>query len=301
MSDLLKGLSSGGWGGLFAWIFPNAAVIAFFWIVVYSPLSSLPFDGELGSLPLAQLCVVLFAASAIVGVIASASSTPLYRILEGYLWPAFLCEARKKVQRKRKEALEKRVEAAPARTWERGLLLEKLARFPLESGQVVPTRLGNAIRAFETYGKSRFNLDSQTLWSELVAVAPKSLQTELDRSRSIVDFFVASVYATFVAGCLAIAAAVHEAYAIKDFMFAGVAFVASWSSYKMAIISCSYWKSTVQALVNLGRCELAKSLGLQLPATINDEQIMWGNVTKHVYFGEREYAENLDRFRKASE
>jgi hypothetical protein len=297
MSDLLKGLTSGGWGGLFAWIFPNALVVALLWFFVYQSLADPPFAEDLRTLEAGKLCVVLFALAAAVGVFASAASTPLYRILEGYNWPAFLQEWRKKSQTKRKHKLQKLVAAAPS-GWKKGLYLEKLARFPIEDAQVVPTRLGNAIRSFETYGKSRFNLDSQTMWSELLALAPKSLQVEIDRSRAIVDFFVAYYYASLAAGILAFVVGIREYHGYGKFVFAGAMIFSTLASYQMAILSCGYWKSTVQSLVNLGRIELARSLGLKLPPTIEAEREMWGEVTSFVFFGKPEAGKKLDGFRR---
>ncbi len=52
------------------------------------------------------------------------------------------------------------------------LLNEQLHRYPLDDRQVIPTRLGNAIRQFEEYGYDRYRLDSQVLWHELNAAVP---------------------------------------------------------------------------------------------------------------------------------
>ena len=297
MSDLLKGLTSGGWGGLFAWVFPNALAVALLWFFVYQPLLRPPFADELRALDTGPLCVVLFALSAVIGVFASASSTPLYRLLEGYSWPEWLQEARTKVQIKRKHMLQQDVDAAP-RGYRRGLKLEKLGRFPVDDGQVVPSRLGNAIRAFETYGKTRFNLDSQTMWSELVVLAPKALQAEMDRARAIVDFFVAFFYASLASGIIAIGAGIYEYHGYGEFVFAGVMLLSMYASYRMAILSCSYWKSTVQAMVNMGRIALASRMGLKLPATLESEREMWGDVTSFVHSGTPAAALNLNAFRR---
>ena len=82
-----------------------------------------------------------------------------------------------------------------------------VARFPSDDEEIAPTRLGNAIRALETYGPTRFELDSQVLWSELCAVVPKYLQTELDRSRATVDFFVALIFLSALFGAVTIGVA----------------------------------------------------------------------------------------------
>jgi hypothetical protein len=53
--------------------------------------------------------------------------------------------------------------------------------------------------------------------------------------------------------------------------------------YEMAIISTSYWATTVQALVNLGRKKLANEMGLELPDSIEAERQMWWYLTSFVY------------------
>ena len=296
MSDLLKGLTAGGWGGLFAWIAPNAISVALFWIFVYEPATDVPLRHLFTSLEPAELCIALFAIAATFGVVASAASTPLYRLLEGYAWPRRLRRYRAAIHVKRKHAIKLRADAAP-KGWEKGLQLEKLARYPLDDTQVVPTRLGNSIRAFETYGKTRFNLDSQTLWSELCSVVPKYLQSELDQSRAIVDFFVALFYACVTAALLSIAMGISDMTATRNFVFGALMLLASWGAYEMAVRSCAYWRATVQALVDLGRIDLAKRLGLELPATLSKEREMWGYVTAYVYYSDATTGEKLDAFR----
>lgn len=296
MSDLLKGLSAGSWGGFFAWVAPNAIAVALLWLFIYSPLADPPFAQQLRHLQPAELSVVLLSVAAVIGVIASASSTPLYRFLEGYAWPSSLRRWRAERHLRKKKNILIQVDKAKA-GWEKGLLLEKLARYPVSDAQVVPTRFGNAIRAFETYGKSRFNLDSQTLWSELCAVAPKSVQKDMDAARAIVDFFVSFFYGSLALSIIALIAAPYEADAIQARVFAALSLAVAWGCYEMAVRSCAYWRATVQALVNLGRVDLAKALGLELPATLAAEKEMWGNVTSYVYYGEAETGGLLDAFR----
>jgi len=298
MSDILKGLTSGGWSGIFAWVTPFAIATALFWFLVYFPMRDPPLSHLLWPLPAAQLSVVLFGIAAVAGLLASACSTPLYRLLEGYAWPAALRSPRAAAHRRKKEALTNRVKDGELKGWELGLLLEKLARYPSDDDQVVPTRLGNAIRSFETYGSARFNLDAQTLWSELCSVVPEYLQKDIDQARAIVDFFVSAFYASLLFGVLALACGISEPDKIPAFIFAGLALLACWGAYEMAVRGCSYWRATNQALVNLGRSPLARSLGLALPQTLADEKEMWSCVTSYIYYGVAETGEKIDRFRR---
>jgi hypothetical protein len=298
MSDILKGLTSGGWSGVFAWVTPFAITITLFWFFVSFPMRAPPLSSLLWPLPGAQLSAALFGIAAVAGLLASASSTPLYRLLEGYAWPAALRDIRATAHRTKKAALAKKVNDGGLQGVELGLLLEKFARYPYEDNQVAPTRLGNAIRSFETYGSARFNLDAQTLWSELCSVVPEYLQKDVDQARAIVDFFVSAFYASLLFGVLALACGISEPAKIAAFIFAVLALLACWGAYEMAVRSCSYWRATNQALVNLGRSPLARSLGLTLPQTLADEKEMWSYVTSYVYYGVAATGEKIDRFRK---
>ena len=296
MSDLLKGLTSGGWGGFFAWVAPNLIVLASFWVCIYEPMQHPPFFSYLGVLSTSELWATLVTIATALGVITSASSTPLYRILEGYSWPKFIAGWRAKRHVELKRKLEKKV-AAAAPGWEQNLYQEKLKRYPLEVNQIVPTRLGNAIRAFETYGGSRFGLDSGSLWSELVAVVPKTLQNDIDTARAIVDFFVAGFFASVMAGILAIVAGSLPNGHVSALFFGGLYFIIAWGAYEMAVSGCSYWGATNRALINIGRSALATALGLQLPTSLAEEIDMWSNVIAYTYYRDYPSGGRFDKYR----
>jgi hypothetical protein len=248
-----------------------------------------------GRLTPTESATALLVVSAALGFVLNAISTPLYRLLEGYAWPEPLRRRGVAAQQKIKAEL---VKGLTGDGWELGLRLERLARFPVDDLEIAPTRFGNALRSFETYGKSRFNLDSQTMWSELSSVVPKFLQEELDRSRAIVDFFVALVYLSFVSGILSLIAssASKDTLAACTYGVVSIALCILW--YRLAITSSTYWSSTVQALVNMGRLKLAEQLGLQLPATLREECKMWGYLTSFVYYAASADGARLDAYRK---
>src|SRR5262249_16247348 len=159
--------------------------------------------------------------------------------------------------------------------WRQGLQQEDIARFPIRDEEIAPTRLGNALRAAETYGSTRFRLDTQVMWSELCSVAPKYLQTELERSRAIIDFFVAQFYLSLVFGVVSIAAAFDGRFRPILLVIGVIALVSMAGWYNMAVVSTSYYAKTIQALVNLGRVKLANELGFFIPYEIAHEHRMW--------------------------
>jgi hypothetical protein len=295
VTDLLKGLTGGGWASLFAWILPSAVGIILLWFFVIPELPPLNIVNTVNHFSEAVTAGTLLGSSVALGVLLSAASTPLYRILEGYLlWPRWLQAKRRAAHIRKRRGL---VEQLKGRGWQYGLALEALARYPNDDAEVTPTRLGNAIRTFEVYGKSRFNLDSQTMWSELSAAVPKSLQIELDRSRALVDFFVAVLYVAILLGAFALAAWLTHPHA-PTLLIIGVSSLLSiplW--YQLAITGTGYWKSTVQALVNIGRTKLAAQMGLEIPPSLDAERDMWGYLTAFVYYGDLDSGRKLDAFR----
>jgi hypothetical protein len=290
LSEVLKSL----WGKLYAWALPSALTLGVYWLFVYPETKVL--HGWLDAASDGEKTAIFVGLSGGIAFCLSTFSTHLYRILEGYLlWPRWLQKRRRERQLQRKRELE---QALSGIGWMRGLAIEKLALYPLRDDQVVPTRFGNAIRSFEQYGKTRFNLDSQTLWYELCAVAPKYIQNELNSTRSSVDFFVASFYLSAALGVTTFVVGIFEGFSPSVRAVCVSAFFVSLLCHWLLMRATGEWGFAVQALVNVARIKLAESLGLELPESLDEEKVMWGLVTSFVYFGNAEDGAKLDRFRK---
>ncbi|MFZ3328455.1 MAG: hypothetical protein WA231_22365 [Methylocella sp.] len=280
MTEILKTL----WAKLYAWALPSALALGATWQFL--------LPQELRTLAKDEGLVFFTLITGALAISLSSLSTILYRFLEGYLWPRWLQEWGLKRERARKKALHAAVRGSG---WRHNIALENLSRYPMDDRQILPTRFGNAIRAFESYGKTRFNMDSQTLWHELVAVAPPYIQSEIDSAQSSVDFFVALFYLSlfFCIACLVLGAIEHF-----KLLLAVPAFLLAILCYWLAIKALHAWSYPIRALVNLGRVKLADSLGLMLPDTIEKEKEMWGLVTRYVYYASPEYGEPLNAYRK---
>lgn len=297
MSDILKKLLD----KLYAWALPTTLVIGAYYLLVHRHTST--GHGKFGVISEAQQAIIFVVVVATVSFSLSALSTALYRVLEGYLlWPRRLQDWGVKRHRNRKARLLRTSRSKANAGWRRGLALEALALYPKASQQIAPTRLGNAIRAFETYGKTRYNLDSQSLWYELCAVAPEYLQTQIDEAASSVDFFVASIYLNCALGIATFTVFFLEPadFRTKFFLLivGAFAFLLAMLCQWLAIGATRNWASAVQAIVNIGRVRLAESMGLRLPSSLKEEKIMWGLVTRYGYFSTVTIGNELNRFRQ---
>jgi hypothetical protein len=274
VTAVLAGLAGGGWALLVGWIFPSIVFVTLFGVFVLPSLTYLPLVHNISALGFERAALVSAASGIALAVILNAIQVPLYRLLEGYVWPQSLQQLR----RNRHLAIKRRLraDAEGVEGLKRDLLLEKYQQYPVEDDQVAPTRLGNAIRAFETYAFNRFNLDSQLLWSELIAVAPSVTNVAIERARAAVDFFVSLIY---LSGLFAIASVAMSVFGHADrFKLLVIGLVAAGLTpvwYRLAVVSTSHWASAVQALVNLGRKPLAEALALEVPRDLKAEREMW--------------------------
>jgi hypothetical protein len=325
MTDILKGLASGGWTFLVSWVFPSAIAVSVFALLIYPELTNLPVVEDLEGLGGTAKTLVLAFASLALGLLLSATSTALYRVLEGYLlMPAPVRTWKTRRQLDHKQALlrqldeiDKQREAAKAGDGASGSsttandqpapdvvhenrLREQLHRFPADDSQVAPTRLANSIRAFETYAYNRFQFDSQVLWAELMAVVPKSLKDEYEQSRAPVNFFVSLLYLSAILGVLSLLTAWRVPEQRSRLVIVGlICLLLTIAWYWFAVTSTRYWHSTVQALVNIGRRDVAAKFGLRVPLKLEQEREMWQQVNWFVYEDfNRAYAEKLDGFRE---
>jgi hypothetical protein len=320
MSDIAKSILGGGWSFVAGWILPTALNVFLFGIFVLPSLHGISLADELSHANIGQRSLVALAASVVIGLILSALQVPLYRMLEGYLfWPQWLASRSKDRQLRAKKLVAGRREWLRLRALEakgpltqedqekyaalaadrkvqrwaksdekrtkvqRALLAERLRRYPVDDGQVAPTRLGNAIRRHEEYGYQRYLLDSQALWYELTAVAPKQLTQQVDAARAGVDFFVCLLYGNLLVALVAlISLSNSHAHYLTLFVTSTTLIAVSFLWYRLAVVTTDDWALAVRALVDVGRKPLATALSLNLPKELSREREMWNRYCRSV-------------------
>lgn len=292
MSDILKKLLS----KLYAWALPTALSVGIFYFVVF-PRSHVG-HGLFGPLNDGLRGIIFVLLVATIAFTLNAFSTQLYWFLQGYLlWPRWLQHRGINKHRYQRVTLWRQSKSKKIPRWKRGLALERLGSYPKSKSRIAPTRLGNIFSSFETYGKTRFNLDSNSLWFELCASAPDYLQNAYVEACAAVDFFVASFYLAFGLALLTFAlAACHHDLQLFALSIAAIAFcaIAQW----MAIYTTRNLSSVVKAIVHVGRAKLAENMGLVLPASLEQEKDMWGIVTHYSYFCTAREARDLNAYRR---
>ena len=288
MGDFFKALSDGLSRFVLAWIVPSTVVLGVYVFFVAHPKP--PSSNALVSIALFALAVLTSA------VVLANASLPLYRFLEGYTLPKAVAEPMRRRHIRRWARLT-RLAALDSRNPEYQIAVEKLQYYPTERDEILPTRLGNALRAMEGYGADRYGLDSQSFWYELQSVAPVNLRRDTEDGRAGVDFFVcflAYLFA-FVGACVGTSIVRHTAVPLA---FAAVAVLMMPLAYSGAVKNVIEWRASVQALVNVGRHDLATKLGMAMPQTFSEEKAMWSNFVDFVAWGDADdYLRLLNGYR----
>jgi hypothetical protein len=322
-------LASGGWGLVVGWILPTALNSLLFGLLVLPALQDVSFfhAAFIASGPVKALALLVLAV--VFGLVLSAFQTPLYRLLEGYSWPLLFRRSGIRRQLAYKTHLEEQLELArlvrreqsrtlregeanrlqelqsqspaslqKAQRWEVSVLAERLRRYPVDNDQVLPSRLGNAIRRFEEYAYDRYCLDVVIMWYALMGAVSDQVRKQVDASRAGVDFFVCLIYGHVIVALFGLAAlGVGSGRPAGPSVAIVGALVLSFLWYRLAVSATDEWAAAVRGLADLGRKPLAESLGLALPATLEMERQMWQKVSRlgRQWHTPRDF--ELDRFR----
>jgi hypothetical protein len=222
--------------------------------------------------------------SVILSFILASTARELTRLLEGYtIWPPSLKLAwTKKQQERRTDLLSKIAESQLLADKVR--LREELNQYPRKANLVLPTRLGNALRAGETYGWVQYGLSTVDMWTRLTAVAEDKINNQLVESRAVLNFYIALIWLSLA---LCFATVVVTVWAGKVLLLLWLVpllgLIPLW--YRRSVATVSWYSQGMQALVDLTRGKLAETLGIQLPGDLKEERKIWKAVSDYAAWG----------------
>lgn len=323
-------LASGGWELVVGWILPTALNGALFGLLVLPTWRYLPALHAAAVASSPARAVTLLVVAIVGGLVLSALQVPLYQFLEGYTWPARIRRWGVRRQLQRKSFANRRlhlialvrqaqngpltksqaarlagywpsVRAAcpsPVQDWQVAAWAKPLSRYPVRDEQVLPSRLGNAIRRMEEYGNDRYSFELLTWWYALTNAMPDKMRKDIGSSRAMVDFYVCLLYGQIVVALAAVATiGAVPAHPTGPAVAAAVGLALPLLWYRLAVAGTDEWAAAVRALVDTGRQPLAESLGLNLPATLDLERQMWRAASRNATLPYSARASQVDRFR----
>jgi hypothetical protein len=229
-----------------------------------------------------QVALGVAAAGAVVvlAVIIGTQVVALTRLLEGY-WRWRWVNATLGRLGRWHEA--KRRASLAADTSELGYLTGYLA-FPPD-GAPLPTRLGNALRAAESYpgDDQRWGLDAAFWWPRLYLVLPDSARDQVDNARAALDQLVVLSMLSAAFGVVALALSCAGLNLVVGLSCAAGALLLSRGSYLAAVTAAGVFGELVRSSYDLFRGDLLAKLGWPMPPTLHRERQLWLALGQQLY------------------
>lgn len=145
--------------------------------------------------------------------------------------------------------------------------------FPGDPHQLLPTRLGNAMRAYERHSNGRWALDGVTIWPRiamLLSDGERELLTDAETDLRV--FLNAVVGAVGVGICLVIDKAVDGPKGFWPWPVYAVPFLIAYLLYRWAIGAAVRRGLVVRASIDIHRRELYGKLGIRDPISFSEER-----------------------------
>ena len=147
--------------------------------------------------------------------------------------------------------------------------------FPPSLDQVMPTRLGNALRRVESQAGRQYGLDALQVVPHILLIAPASHVDYVNDQRSQLDLAVRMTLISAAASATALLFLwPYRLWALV----AVIPYALAYLSYRGSVVAAGHYGAAIDNLINLDRFALYEQFHLQLPATGHDERIMNQNV-----------------------
>lgn len=166
--------------------------------------------------------------------------------------------------------------------------------YPLTEELIMPTRLGNTLRAAEEYSSIAYGMDSVFWWPRLWPLLPDTIRKDIDES-SI------SLVALLNFTSLIVTVAIFGLYSLRQ---AGLYWQAwlellmgltlAYISYGAAVLQAEDYGENIRAAIDLYRFSLLKALHQPLPKTHDDENIYWKLLLSWLYTRNQSAATNIE-------
>jgi hypothetical protein len=230
-----------------------------------------------------QVALGVAAAAAVVmlAIVVGTQVVAMTRLLEGY-WRWTWADATLGRFGRRREG--RRRERLAGDASDLGYLRGYLA-FPPAPAPLMPTRLGNALRAAESYpgDEQRWGLDAVFWWPRLYLILPDGARTQVDDARAGLDQLVVLTVLSAAFGTVALALSCADLNLTVGLACAAGGFLLSRACYLAAVTTAASFGDLVRSCYDLFRGDLLARLGWPMPPTLKRERQLWGALGQQLY------------------
>lgn len=211
---------------------------------------------------------------------------PVLRLLEGY-WPRWMQPLRRrliKMQKIKAEKAEKRFQGLASQGIENLTLEEadeyvqldwQLKQTPTQSDRLMPTRLGNILRAAERRPLEKYGLESVICFPRLWLLLPNEVKTELTEARAKLNTMVR----VWIWSLLFLIWSIWAWWAIP------LGIISAVLAYRWMLNAAAIYGDLVESAFDLHRIALYKALRWKLPKNSTEEQDTGKALTNYLWRG----------------
>jgi hypothetical protein len=166
--------------------------------------------------------------------------------------------------------------------------------YPSKGYDILPTRLGNVIRAFESYPFRQYKIEAITFWPRLTGTIESGYASAIDDAKTSFDFMLNCSALSSLSAMIALGVGlVHPIPFTSVALFSGwLAEVLSfallgWLFYIWSISQAKGWGGLVKGAFDLYRWDLLKQLGHnRVPQTLEEERDLWDSISVQIIYGD---------------
>lgn len=225
-----------------------------------------------------------------------AFTRPLIRAYEGY-WPWRRIQALGiRWQARRWQSL-RRTRDAAAQAGDRRGYARAQARlyrdFPSREDRILPTRLGNVLRAAEDYSATRYGLDGVFWWPRLEPLLPEALLERLDAAFALLVALLNLATLSGLAALLLLGNLVGWARGwlpakaeMAPLLWGGGAagfLLAAFIIYRAAVAQARAYGELIRVAYDAHRFRILDALHIPRPANPAEEHALWRRLTNWLY------------------
>lgn len=162
--------------------------------------------------------------------------------------------------------------------------------FPARLSWVKPTKLGNHSRAAETYSFLRYNLDAAVIWPRLREMLPEKFAGRLGEAKMNMDLMLVltTLALVFAVAWGAIFVAVPDEYlAVYKWVVAPIVLLLGMGITRVAYLNAAEsalsYGELLKTAFDLYRWQVLEALHLDLPADLESEKKLWGEISGLLY------------------
>ena len=153
--------------------------------------------------------------------------------------------------------------------------------FPYECRRVLPTRLGNAMRAYETYADSRYGLDGAAVWPRIELLLSAEERSLIADARTEVSFALNCAVCLPLVAAWAAGGVVFGSLDLWWLLVAVPGGVLAFSLGRLGAVTATFRAGEpIRAAVDLHRLELYDRLGIRRPSGPDDERALAAAVNR---------------------